>query len=119
MKGDSTLNKNGVYGTKGISSLFNKPSSRHGATTWTDVTNNFWLFGGIGYDANGLVGYLNDLWKYNTTTNEWVWISGSNTRAQGGNYGTKGIPSVSNYPGSRYSFFSWIDASGKFWLFGV
>jgi hypothetical protein len=35
------------------------------------------LFGGNGYDANGNNGWLNDLWEYQTSTNEWAWMGGS------------------------------------------
>jgi hypothetical protein len=35
--------------------------------------------GAIGYDANGNSGYLNDLWEFNPSTNEWAWMGGSST----------------------------------------
>ena len=34
------------------------------------------LFGGMGYDAAGNAGYLNDLWEYNVTTLVWTWQGG-------------------------------------------
>ena len=61
-------------------------------------------------------GSLNDLWKY--SNNEWTWISGNNTINAPGIYGTKGIPSPSNYPGARRFPVGGIDSSGSFWLFG-
>ena len=63
-------------------------------------------------------GYLNDLWKYSTSTNEWTWIGGSNTSDQSGIYGTLGISNTSNIPGARYSSSCWIDSIGNFWMFG-
>ena len=46
-------------------------------------------------------------------------MSGSATLAKiTGVYGTQNSPSVSNYPGSRWSAYSWIDNYGNFWLFG-
>ena len=33
----------------------------------------------------------------------WTWVSGSSTTNVVGVYGTKGVPSVNNYPGSRSS----------------
>ncbi len=35
-----------------------------------------------------------------------------------GNYGTQGVPSSTNVPGSRFWANSWIDTSGNLWLFG-
>jgi hypothetical protein len=59
---------------------------------------------------------LNDLWKFNGVN--WIWISGSNSINQNGNYGTKGIASSTNIPGARYDAVSWIDSSNNLWLFG-
>jgi hypothetical protein len=108
----------GVYGTKGTPAAPNVPGSRYGATSWVDANGNLWLFGGWGYDSTSGFASLNDLWKFDTTTLEWSWISGSKIRAQVGIYGTKGIPSPLNVPGSRIGAVSWVDASGNFWLFG-
>ena len=66
MGGSSTLGSNtgapGVYGTLGIPASGNVPGSRSGASSWTDKSGNLWLFGGLGYDSNGVSGDLNDLW---------------------------------------------------------
>ena len=62
--------------------------------------------------------YLNDLWKYSPSTNEWTWIGGSNITAQSGIYGTLGISNSSNIPGARYGSNSWTDSMGNFWIFG-
>ena len=47
-----------------------------------------------------------------------TWISGSNSINQYGIYGTQGIASSSNIPGSRAASISWIDSNNNFWLFG-
>jgi N-acetylneuraminic acid mutarotase len=52
------------------------------------------------------------------TANEWTWMSGADTAGQLGVYGTQGVPSVANVPGSRTEAASWTDSSGNFWLFG-
>ncbi len=49
---------------------------------------------------------------------EWTWMSGSNTSAQLGAYGIKGIPAAANVPGARQGSISWTDSDGNFWLFG-
>ncbi len=54
----------GVYGTLGTSSATNVPGGRYGAPSWTDPAGKLWLFGGMGYDPTGNMGYLNDFWNY-------------------------------------------------------
>jgi N-acetylneuraminic acid mutarotase len=118
---DSAANQLGVYGTKGVPNDTNKPGGREDGASWTDALGNLWIFGGWGYSASGSSyssNTLNDLWKYDISTNQWTWISGDSTHNQWGIYGTKGISAASNKPGVRSSSSTWIDASGKFWLFG-
>ncbi len=67
LKGDSTLNNNGIYGIKGTAGISNKPGSRFGNTTWAGGSGNLYLFGGTGYATNGISEYLNDLWKISAT----------------------------------------------------
>src|SRR5687768_6036017 len=88
-KGDSTINHFGIYGTQGTPSPANLPGSRSESMGWTDTAGNLWLFGGHGNGAS-TGGYLNDLWKYNTTTNQWAYIKGNNFSNSSGSYGTQG-----------------------------
>ncbi|TFG11024.1 MAG: hypothetical protein EU535_07865, partial [Promethearchaeota archaeon] len=118
MSGNETINAKGVYGTKGVSDVLNCPGARYYLVTWMDTDRNFCLFGGQGHDESGSLGYLNDLWKYNTTTNDWMWVSGNKTIDEHGIYGIKGVPNMTNYPGGRWSFVSWMDINENFWLFG-
>jgi hypothetical protein len=74
--------------------------------------------GGYGIDGASNTGYLNDLWKYNPTTNQWTWVSNDNTRNSTGVYGTKGTAAAANKPGGRNIHSSWVDAAGNFWTFG-
>lgn len=123
----------GVYGKLGTPAAANIPGIRWGATNWTDSNGIFWLFGGHGVDANGNFGYLNDLWKFNPSTSEWTWMSGSSTIVppgeseqdctdfdcgQPGVYGTLGTAAQGNIPGGRATAASWMDNGGNFWLFG-
>lgn len=108
----------GVYGTLGIPAVGNHPGGREYATNWTDGRGNFWLFGGEGLDENDDYRYLNDLWEFDPSTNEWTWMGGSSTGIQSGVYGTLGSPAAGNIPGSRLKTASWVDSSGYFWLFG-
>ncbi len=118
VSGSNLTDQLGVYGTKGTANNANVPGARSAAVSWIDSSGNFWLFGGYGYSASGVASWLNDLWKYDPGTNQWTWVSGTNTTGQAGIYGTKGVSNPSNMPGSRYNAISWVDASGKFWLFG-
>jgi N-acetylneuraminic acid mutarotase len=117
--GSSSSAQPGVYGTKGSVGSSNVPGSRLGAVCWIDTSTNYlWVFGGYGYDINGNVGMLNDLWKVSLGTLEWVWVGGSSTYNAGGTYGTEGTGSTSNTPGGRIVSSSWRDSSGDLWLFG-
>lgn len=117
VKGDNIVNQAGNYGTKGIENSGNKPGARYGSRTWTDTNGNLWLFGGYGFDGS-TTGILNDIWKYNPSTNSWTWMKGDNTISQVGIYGTKGIASADNKPGARYFSTSWKDENDNLWLFG-
>jgi hypothetical protein len=87
--------------------------------TWTDAAGNLWLFGGYGLDATGGdYGWLNDLWEYSTSTNEWTWINGSSASYTASTYGTLGVAAAGNAPGGRTLSVSWIDGAGNLWLFG-
>ena len=117
IKGDNEVEKIGIYGIKGIPNQTNQPGARYVSTSWVDNNNNFWLFGGYGYDET-TSGILNDIWKYNPVSNEWTWINGDKIVDQTAVYGTKGVSNESNKPGARYVSNSWKDAEGKFLLFG-
>lgn len=119
MSGSKTTDQSGVYGTKSVADSANQPGSRTSSISWTDKNGNLWLFGGMGYAASGGDGgFLNDLWKYNTSTGQWTWMSGSNIANQPGNYGTQGVANTINVPGARGMSQGWSDANGNLWLFG-
>lgn len=119
-----------AYGTLGAFASGNVPSGREGAASWTDNNGNLWLFGGVGEDANGNGGFLNDLWEFNPTSSQWAWMGGSSTLpascagsttvacGQPGVYGTLGTPGAGNIPGGRWLQATWTDTSGNLWLFG-
>lgn len=120
MKGDKQTNQLAVYGTQGIAAMVNKPGARQAGISWTDATGNLWLFGGAGFGESspGYAQYLNDLWKYTPSTNEWTWVKGDKQTNQFGVYGTQGVATVTNKPGARYAGVTWTDAAGSLWLFG-
>ena len=118
ISGEDVANVAGVYGTLGTASASNVPGARQAASSWIDSSGNLWLFGGYGYDSTGDLGYLNDLWQYSPSTNEWTWVSGSSGDNASGVYGTQGTVSAGNVPGGHQAANSWIDSSGNLKLFG-
>ena len=115
--GSNVVNAAGVYGTQGVSAAGNVPGARQWASSWTDASGNFWLFGGSSYDAP-TGGNLNDLWTYNPSSGQWTWVSGSNGIGAIGVYGTQGTAAAGNVPSARYESSAWIDPTGNFWIFG-
>ena len=114
MNGSSSVNLPGIYGAQCTSSTITSPGGR-GETRacWKDDCNNFWLFGGRDLSFN----VYNDLWRYNLTTNQWYWMSGSSSTNQTSIFGTQQVPSPTNVPAARMGAVSWKNNSG-FWLFG-
>lgn len=107
--GTSELNKSGVYGTRGMGGALTFPGSRINAVGITDKYDNLWLFGGYGYDKNGNLGELSDLWFYNRAANLWSWMSGKDVVNSNGNYGVKTVPAADNLPSGRQSATIWYD----------
>ncbi|MDZ4289326.1 MAG: tandem-95 repeat protein, partial [Prosthecobacter sp.] len=102
VRGASTINAAGVYGTLGVVAPGNQPGSRNGAVAWTDATGALWLFGGTGNAATGS-GLLSDAWRYIPITNTWTWMKGSNAANGAANYGALGIADPANTPSARRS----------------
>lgn len=118
INGADTPNQPSVQGIQGVAAPTNNPGARRSAATFEDPSGNFWLFGGYGLSTGaGVKGNINDLWKYNTATNEWIWMKNGELDAAG-IYGLQGVPANGNKPGSRSQHMTWTDASGNFWLFG-
>ncbi|HEY1255280.1 MAG TPA: chitobiase/beta-hexosaminidase C-terminal domain-containing protein [Terracidiphilus sp.] len=118
--GSRLANQAGVYGSLGTVAAGNLPGGRYGASNWRDKSGNLWLFGGVGSDGAASEGTLNDLWRFNPSTQSWTWMGGSKTvqRSGFGVYGVLGTPGVANLPGGRYGASSWSDDNGNLWLFG-
>ena len=113
----------GMYGTKGMANTANVPGGRTQAVAWRDSLGLIWLFGGQGFDANGMSGSLNDLWKFDpsltsTTSLQWTWVAGANTANAFGIYGNLGTAAATNAPGARQLASAWIGAHDTLWLFG-
>ncbi len=108
----------GVYGTITQAASTNKPGARGESVSWTDTSGYLWLFGGYGYDINETLGFLNDFWRFNTSSGNWTWVSGSSAVNQYGVYGTLRTSATTNTPGARELSATWADSNGVLWLFG-
>jgi len=116
--GSDSAGQAGVYGTKGTASSSNIPGARSYHRVWQDASGNIWTFGGHGFDSRDASGHLNDLWRYNPSTVEWTWMSGSDVTNVAGTYGVQGTPAPTNAPGARDSYATWLGPDGRLWLFG-
>lgn len=119
--GSDTANAVAVYGTQGIAAAGNIPGARYTATAWTDLSGNFWMFGGYGCATSCSLASpsaLNDLWKYSSSSGTWTWMKGATTVEGAEVDGTIGVPASNNTPGSWFSSIGWTDASGNLWLYG-
>jgi N-acetylneuraminic acid mutarotase len=127
MNGDATLpgtgyGNPGVFGPMGTPSAGNNPGALTDAFTWTDAAGNAWLFGGSGFDVNGVIGFPNNIWEFDSAHGEWAWIQGisafGNPWIQPSVYGTRGAFASGNVPGSRWIGAAWTAKDGHLWLFG-
>lgn len=98
----------GTFGTQGVAAPANNPPGNSlTSVTWTDTSNNLWLYHKFG-----------DLWKYNILTNQWTWMKGSGVAGQAPVWGVQGIPSPLNTPGSNIeNKASWTDSANNLWLY--
>jgi hypothetical protein len=108
VSGSDNISHPGVYGTKGVAAPDNSPGAREWAATWSDDHGGLWLFGGRGPDATGNWGHINDLWRFDTSTSQWTWVSGDYIAFRPGVYGTKGVASTANAPGARQQAAAWM-----------
>jgi hypothetical protein len=120
MSGSANSDVSASYGTQGSAAVGNIPGARAQSTSWTDRTGNLWLFGGHGDNpavpSDVLSGLLNDLWEFNISIDEWVWVSGAQTLGAASTYETMG-GSGTNTPGASGDDGFAMDADGNFWLY--
>lgn len=115
-KGYMNAPNSAIYGTQGVADASNISGIRNYAATWK-LGDKLYMFGGQGQGDSGS-GQMNDLWEYNTTTGLWRWLKGSKIAiAQVGTYGTRGVESAANNPGTRTQAVTWV-SNGLLYLFG-
>src|SRR5947207_902667 len=119
MKGSSSANPSGSFGTQGVAALTNTPPGLYSPLYWTDSSGIFWLYGGAQWTGSGNKVY-EALWKFDPVTNLWTWVQGNTSTDQAPIYGTIGIPSPTNSPGARaFSGPAWVDLAGNLWFYGA
>ncbi|MGB3947286.1 MAG: T9SS type A sorting domain-containing protein [Bacteroidia bacterium] len=124
-------NLNAVYSNQGQYNSNTLPGNTEHCVGWTDINGDFWAFGGQGLNDNTgcCNGWLNSMFKYSPTLNQWAWIRGNSQRIGGPpfpaytsgpapNYGQVGVSNPANDVGGRRSATAWTDKQGNFWLFG-
>src|SRR6185437_8405114 len=116
--GSNTIDAAGQYGTQAVASSSNAPGAREAPSAWTDANGNFWLFGGYGYANSDSGGLLNDLWEYEPSVGQWIWMGGADSLGSTGTIGTQGQPAAGNVPSAREAAATWTDPTGQLWLFG-
>ena len=118
IKGDNVRNISGIHGFQNIPDNANKPGGRYSSYySLQSLNGELYYFGGEGYNATVVLGYLNDLWRFNFSNNQWTWLKGASGKQYYGEYGTKGIVTSTNKPGAKNAASS-IGANGKYYLFG-
>ncbi|MCE3226910.1 MAG: Kelch repeat type 2-containing protein [Bacteroidetes bacterium] len=115
VRGSNSVNQVATYGTQGVGASSNDPGARQFANAWYN-NGELWVYGGFGFNAISDA-LLQDLWKYNIASNQWIWIGGTTLLDQAGNYGTQNVTTATNLPGSRGFQPTWAD-NNNLWLFG-
>ena len=113
--GDSTFGSYlPIFGTKGVPSTATTPYHiGETSAAWADDNGRLWMYGGS--DGGGAFG---DLWRYDISTDEWTWMTGSGIVNQPAFFGNKGVAAASNDPGGRWAYGKWKDTDGNLWMFG-
>jgi hypothetical protein len=122
MSGSNIPNADDVYGTRCVALPTNVPGSRiEDRAAWTDAAGNLYMLGGGAANSSSGGNFAktwNDLWKYCTASNKWIWVDGDSIINPSGDWGTLGVPAPSNMPMGRAGAVGSIDLNGNLYLFG-
>lgn len=82
LSGNRKIGMNASYGVKEYGFITNLPGARKDYPSWSDDHGNLWLYGGFGKGSSGSgEKFLFDLWKYDLTLNNWIWMGGLDDQA--------------------------------------
>ncbi len=118
LKGPTTNNSLGVYGTNGIAGITNQPGGRETPGTWLGLDGRLYLFGGYGFPASGVRGFLNDLWAFDLISSNWTWLAGPVGANSNTVHGVMGVEAATNSPGGRTITTCVKTSDGQVRLFG-
>lgn len=108
MHGTQSGNSKGIYTGTNL-----RPAARYGAIGWMGSDNNVYIGYGNAVRDQDDVDIYDDIWKFNTTDNNWTWVRGSDTGAVNPVY-TEPV----GEPGSISACRAWSDISGDVYIFG-
>ena len=110
LSGSNTINNVGIYGIKQVYGPY-IPSSRYNHQI-INIDGDIHLYGGYGYiqSISGDFGYHNDLWKYDSLIDQWMWMYGSEELNEFAYY-------ANGLPGSRESH-QMITIDGNIYMHG-
>jgi gliding motility-associated-like protein len=115
IRGDTIPNSAGNYGSLGVSAATNDPAARGAYARWVDAQGNLWFFGG----TKNYTAFFNDLWKYDVSSNQWTWMSGSNFPNDTAVAYPAPCTAVSTAPFARgENRAAWSDSCGNLWMWG-
>lgn len=116
MQGDTAFLNQGYYGLKNVPSPFNLPPTRYPYAKMKDKDDNAYIFGGWNISVNK---GLNDVWKYQPSTNYWIWVGGTSVTGSSGNYPPACVPTNAAAPYSRCENKACAtDVCGNLWNYG-
>ena len=115
MNGDTATAALPIYGVQNVPDPSNFPGGRLVYCKWTDLSGNFYFFGG----SNDVFSYHNDTWKYEPATNEWTWKNGSMGTSVPGVASANCTFDPANTPASEFeNKICWTDYCGNGWTLG-
>jgi len=128
VSGSDQANAQGSYVELGTPSLNNTPGARSFCNSWVDHAGNFWLWRGVGYQAQKRgkeishssnkpdvdPHILDELWKWNGK--EWSLVFSRKVISSSTNLQQDLLDK--NYPRGRESSHVWEDKNGNFQFFG-
>jgi hypothetical protein len=114
----------GIYGPYGVPGLYGVagsvvgPGARYEHTMALDAKGDLYLHGGLGCtDSKCALGFLNDVWRFSTTSKSWTFLHGNTTSADTGSFGTLTVPAASNRLRARAQCSGVFDtATNNMWI---
>jgi N-acetylneuraminic acid mutarotase len=116
--GSPTTYPHASFGPRGVFSPASFPGGLSFSVVWVMQSGEVWFFGGYGCGERTCGSFVNNLWRFSPSSNMFAFMGGAKEMEGPGVYGTKGVPSPTNFPGARASPCGTVDEYGRLWLFG-